>query len=146
MKKKLSPEQMNAIELLHATAKTMDKVHARLYSGLSDYDITVSQFGVMEALHRNGALCQKDLGEIILKSNGNITMVVDNLVKRDYAVRHRDDNDRRFILVTLTDSGKAVLKRLLPGYYLALAELGTALSAEEQEQFICLLNGLSGTN
>lgn len=41
--------------------------------------MTASQFGVLEALCHLGPMHQYDLGERILKSSGNMTMVIDNL-------------------------------------------------------------------
>ena len=43
--------------------------------------LSTSQFAVLDALLHLGPLCQKDLGEKILKTSGNMTMVIDNLEK-----------------------------------------------------------------
>jgi MarR family 2-MHQ and catechol resistance regulon transcriptional repressor len=42
-------------------------------------------------------MCQSDIGSKLLKSSGNITLVVDNLEKRSLVRRQRDDNDRRMV-------------------------------------------------
>lgn len=44
--------------------------------------LPLSPFGVLEARWHLGPLCQRDLGLKILKSSGNMTMVVDNPEKR----------------------------------------------------------------
>ncbi len=49
--------------------------------------LTLSQFGVLEALWHLGPLCQRNPGLKILKSSGNMTMVVDNLEKRELVDR-----------------------------------------------------------
>ena len=54
---------------------------------VAEYDLTAPQFGVLEALYHLGPLCQKDLAAKILKSSGNMTMVIDNLEKRDLVRR-----------------------------------------------------------
>ena len=54
----------------------------RLAPGLQRADLTPSQFGVLEALYHLGPMHQCDLGERILKSSGNMTLVIDNLEKR----------------------------------------------------------------
>ena len=41
--------------------------------------MTVSQFGVLEALHHLGPLRQGEISAKLLRSGGNITLVVDNL-------------------------------------------------------------------
>ena len=46
---------------------------------LADHDLTVSQFGVLEALHHRGTLSQRDLARKLLTSTGNISIVLKNL-------------------------------------------------------------------
>ncbi|HSG30454.1 MAG TPA: MarR family transcriptional regulator, partial [Thermodesulfobacteriota bacterium] len=65
------------INLLRAAGS----IEGRLSKNLGGSDLTTSQFGVLEALFHLGPLNQKQLGEKILKSGGNITKVVDNLEK-----------------------------------------------------------------
>ena len=56
---------------------------------MAAFDLTISQFGVLEALYHKGPLCQRDIAAKILKSTGNITMVIDNLEKRELVRRER---------------------------------------------------------
>ena len=58
-------------------------------------DVTVSQFGVLEALHHLGPLRQGEISAKLLRSGGNITLVVDNLEARGLVQRTREANDRR---------------------------------------------------
>ena len=57
---------------------------------LSDHNLTISQFGVLEALYHLGPLSQRQLADKILRSSGNLTMVIDNL-ERDGLVRRDAD-------------------------------------------------------
>ena len=50
-----------------------------LEAHLADHDLTVSHFGVLEALHHPGTLSQRDLARKLLKSTGNISIVLKNL-------------------------------------------------------------------
>jgi len=45
----------------------------------------------------SGPLSQKDLGKKLLRSSGNMTMVIDNLEKRKFVGRKRGIKDRRII-------------------------------------------------
>lgn len=106
-------EEINAlnafIKLQRAAESVSTRVHAVLPAGL-----TVTQFGVLEALHHIGPLCQGELAEKLLRSGGNLTLVVDNLEKAGHVVRERDPADRRFVVVKLTDRGEAFIASLLP--------------------------------
>ena len=55
---------------------------ARLDPLMRDADLTVGQFGTLEALLHLGPLCRRDLGRKLLRSGGNITVVVGNLARR----------------------------------------------------------------
>ena len=77
-------------------------------------DLTESQFGTLEALYHLGPLCQGEIGQKILKSSGNMTMVVDNLEKRGLVQRQRSQQDRRQIEVSLTRPGPSIDQGYLP--------------------------------
>lgn len=98
------------IKLMRAT----ESLNARLNKHLSDNGLTTSQFGVMEALLHLGPLNQRALGEKLLKSGGNITMVIDNLEKNRWVERKRDPSDRRSVLIHLTTEGEKFIQSFFP--------------------------------
>ena len=85
-----------------------------MHRHLADHRLTLSQFGVLEALYHKGALCQRDIGQKILKTSGNMTTVIDNLEKRELVVREKDLADRRRITVKLTQAGFALINTIFP--------------------------------
>ena len=119
-------------------------VNARLNRHLAEADLTISQFGVLEALLHLGPLNQKALGEKLLKSGGNITMVIDNLERCGYVERQRDPEDRRSVLIYLTEEGKKFIKRFFPKHLEAIKEEFSVLTREEKRQLakICKKLGL----
>ena len=123
-------EEINAlnafIKLQRASESVSARVHAVLPSGL-----TVTQFGVLEALFHIGPLCQSELAEKLLKSGGNLTLVVDNLEKAGYVARERDPADRRFVVVKLTDKGQAFIAGLFPKVVANVTREMAALSGTE---------------
>ena len=96
--------------------------------------ITLTQFGVLEALYHIGPLCQNELGEKILKTKGNISMVVTQLREAGLVGRRRNRGDRRFQEVFLTDQGRQLIGSYFPKYARALAEEFSVLSPTEQER------------
>ena len=77
--------------------RAADSVNSRSHRHLSGPNLSFSQFAVLEALYHLGPLCQKDIAAKILKSPRNITMVVDNLEKRNLVKRERHTEDRRIL-------------------------------------------------
>ena len=71
------------------------------------HDTTLPRFDVMAALDRNdGPMKMSDLSRMLLVSNGNATAVVDRLEKDGLAQRVPSPDDRRAILVSLTEEGR----------------------------------------
>jgi len=104
----------------------------RLAPGLQRHDLTPSQFGVLEALHHLGPMHQCELGERILKSSGNMTLVIDNLERRGLVRRERSLEDRRFIQVQLTAEGEQLIRRAFPVHAEAITRELAVLTQEEQ--------------
>ena len=120
----------------------------RLAPGLQRHDLTPSQFGVLEALYHLGSMHQRDLGERILKSSGNMTMVIGNLERRALVRRQRSTGDRRFIEVELTRQGEQLIRKVFPGHAERLTRLMGALTESEQRTFgrLCRKLGLGTGN
>ncbi len=131
--KKLPKNQRDAlsvyVKLMRATNQATSKIHGHL----RDDNLTISQFAVLEALYHLGPLSQSELGEKILKSNANLTTVVDSLEKKTLVVRKREEKDRRRVTVYLTKSGKELIARVFPRHAVAVAKALEVLSDEEKD-------------
>jgi MarR family 2-MHQ and catechol resistance regulon transcriptional repressor len=124
--------------------RAAEAVSTRVTRHLADSGLTISQFGVLEALHHIGPLCQRDIGKKILKSGGNITVVIDNLEKRGLVARVRDAEDRRFLTVQLTSDGEKLITGVFPPHAEAIVREMGVLTEEEQIELgrICKKLGL----
>src|SRR5258708_39771187 len=90
------PDEVRALDTFVKLVRASDALGARVHRHLAQDDLTVSQFGALEALHHLGSMCQKVLGEKLLKSGGNITMVVTNLEKRGLVRMERNPENRKY--------------------------------------------------
>lgn len=128
------------IKLMRAS----DSINNRLSRHLSDASLTLSQFGVLEALLHLGPLNQKALGEKLLKSGGNITLVIDNLEKNGWVERQRNPEDRRSMLIHLTPEGKEFISSYFPKHLSHIMKEFKVLSEGELEQLahLCKKIGL----
>ena len=115
-------------------ARAAEAVNGRINAHLAEVNLTVSQFGVLEVLHHLGPLCQKDLAEKILKSPGNLTLVIDNLVKRDLVEKRRSTVDRRYVDIHLTPAGNTLIAGFFPRHVAVVVQEMGVLSESEQEQ------------
>jgi MarR family 2-MHQ and catechol resistance regulon transcriptional repressor len=101
---------------------------------LAEYGLTESQFGALEALYFLGPMCQKEIGDKLLVSGGNMTMVITNLEKRGYVSRRRGQSDRRHFMVSLTDDGRRLIDELFPKHARRIVELMSILEKDEQDR------------
>lgn len=124
--------------------RASDSVVRRLSAPLESQGLTLGQFGVMEALLHLGPLCQHELGKKLLRSGGNITLVVDNLEKHGWVRRVRQQNDRRMIQIQLTPDGRRLIARVFPAHARAITAEMSRLSAGEQDMLRRLCRKLGG--
>ena len=123
-------EEINALNAFIKLQRAAESVSARVHEILPG-GLTITQFGVLEALHHIGPLCQGELAEKLLRSGGNLTLVVDNLEKSGLVERERDPADRRFVVVKLTAKGSAFIAELFPKIVARVtAEMSTLSSTE----------------
>ena len=137
-------------DALNAYVKLMRVAETLMVASQRDFakgKLTVSQFGVLEALYHLGPMCQRDAAKKILKSTANITTVVDNLEKRGLVERQRSSEDRRYIALHLTDEGRNLIGRIFPSHVQGIVKNLSALTTEEQQQLahLCKKLGMANT-
>jgi MarR family 2-MHQ and catechol resistance regulon transcriptional repressor len=125
--------EVRTLNALINLARALDSLGARLSPELERAGLTAPQFGVLEAVYHLGTMCQRQLGRKLLRSGGNITVVVGNLEKRGLVRRERLADDRRMVRVYLTDKGRELIEQVFPKHVAALVEEFSVLDAEEQE-------------
>jgi MarR family transcriptional regulator, 2-MHQ and catechol-resistance regulon repressor len=110
---------------------------------LAEYGLTESQLGTLEALYYLGPMHQSKIGDKLLVTGGNMTMVINNLEKRGLITRQRDGQDRRQLTVSLTEKGQRLIDEMFPRHAQNIADLMDILCPEEQEQLgqLCKMLG-----
>lgn len=137
-----TPEEVLALDTFIKLSRASESVDARVMRPCSLEDLTITQFAVMEALLHLGSLSQTELGSKLLKSGGNITLVIDNLQKHGYVERRRCNHDRRLIYVDLTETGREKISRIFPRQVAAISEEMSVLTQDEQRELGRLLKKL----
>jgi MarR family transcriptional regulator, 2-MHQ and catechol-resistance regulon repressor len=126
--------EVRALDAYIKLTRAAESVGARLAGIASAAGLTEGQFGTLEALYHLGPLAQCELAAKLLRSSGNVTLVIDNLEKRGLVRRERSTEDRRRVMVHLTDEGRRLIRRLFPKHAAAVAaEFGVLTAAEQDE-------------
>lgn len=129
-----TPAEELALNTYIKLTRAIMSLESRILSHGALGDLTVSQFGVLEALYHLGPMCQGELSQKLLKSTGNMTMVIDNLEKRNLVRRERSLEDRRMIKIVLTPTGSELIERIFPQQVAAIVQELSVLSSQEQAE------------
>lgn len=138
-----SPQARLALDTFIKFTRAANAFENRLFQHDVIDGLTPSQFGVMETLYHLGPLCQGEVSNKLLKSSGNITLVLDNLEKCGYVRRERDTTDRRMVILHLTPEGTTVIERIFPQMLTAIQAELDVLTPEEQAELgrLCRILG-----
>ena len=139
-----SKKEVSALNTYIKLMRAAESLNSVLNTSLSNEGLTESQFGVLETLYHLGPMNQKNLGNKLLKSGGNITFVVDNLEKQGLVIRRRGVVDRRNFNIQLTEKGHKLIKQIFPKQLkIIVDEIGILNDNEQRElQRMCKLIGL----
>ncbi|WP_291633170.1 MarR family transcriptional regulator [Clostridium sp.] len=132
------------LKALIALSRSSHSVHKREYKTIKEGGLTVSQFAVLEILYHKGDLRVSEILDKILSTGGNMTVVIDNLVKGNLVKRCTDPKDRRVSLISITEEGRNLISDIFPKHLENINEIFSNLTYEEKKNLISLLKKLSG--
>ncbi|MGH7884181.1 MAG: MarR family winged helix-turn-helix transcriptional regulator [Thermodesulfobacteriota bacterium] len=133
-KYKGSKKEKAALDAFINLMRCANSLGSRLSNSYMDHNLTDSQFGVLEAIFHLGPLCQKELAGKLLVTNGNMTMVIDNLEKGGLVERIRNKEDRRYFSINLTKNGRNLIQKIFPKHVESIVEEFGSLTQTEQMQ------------
>lgn len=120
-----------ALNAYIALRRATNAISGNLNVHLVNNGLSSGQFGVLEALFHLGPLSQRDLGVKLLSTKGNITMIVDNLEKRQLILRVAHPDDRRLSIIQLTPAGKKLIGKIVPHHVDKITTAMSVLSVDE---------------
>ena len=116
---------------------------AELNNRFRPFGLTGSTFNVLMILDGEPeSLSPHELGERLLVTRGTVTGLLDTLQRQGLVKRVPHPDDRRMLLIELTDKGREVLRRTWPVHFPAQTELLSVLSDDEKETLVRLLGKL----
>jgi|SRR5688572_12185380 len=113
-------------------------------------ELTLPQFDVLaQRSRREEGMSPSELTRVLLVTAGNVTGIVNRLVRSGLVERRPVPADRRAVRVALTPRGRQVMARALPRHGRDVASILSALSERDLTQLRLLLgrltHGLEGT-
>lgn len=129
-----SKSEVRALGAFVALQRAADSVIAATQEEIVRAKLTPSQFGVLEALLHLGPLCAKDLAKKILRSKGNLTLVIENLERSGLVARKARAEDRRWQDIELTKKGRRLIAGMFPRHARLIEGSLGVLTPDEQEE------------
>ena len=140
-----SPEQLSfgsdEQHLYDTLAQTHDLMSAAFNQMFNGFDLTHTQFNVMNVIRAAGAegIATQKIGQRILTRVPDVTRIIDRLVRNGLVKRTRSEVDKRVLFVSLTDEGEAIMGELVEPVEELRHSLFAHMSIEKQTQLNTLL-------
>jgi MarR family 2-MHQ and catechol resistance regulon transcriptional repressor len=136
-------KEINSLNTYIKLVRASESVRTRINEFIIKKGVTESQFYALDTLFHLGPLNQKELGDKLFRTGGNITLIIDNLEKQKLVRRERGE-DRRCFTLHLTKKGKSLFEKLFPEQLRFIKEEMDLLSEDEQilMQKFCKILGL----
>jgi DNA-binding MarR family transcriptional regulator len=126
-------------QLVALAAKKLERIQRQT---VKEVDLTPPQYFILSLLWQQDGRPFKDLAAALHSSRPTITGIVDTLEGKGLVVRRPNPDDRRSLLVTLTEEGKS-LQHLSPNLETTYQYCCVGLEPEEFQQLRRLLGKLN---
>ena len=105
--------------------------------------VSMIKMRVLELLEANGGTMEPSkIAEQILREAHGVTTLVRRMQKDGLVVAKRNEKDRRYVIVTITDKGRALIKDTLPAGIQIIDRIMASLGEKDAIQLIDLLKVL----
>jgi MarR family 2-MHQ and catechol resistance regulon transcriptional repressor len=132
------------LKLVIALARSSSIGYRTTQKLVSNYGLTISQFGVLEALYHLGEMCINEIIEKTLSTSGNMTVIIRNLERDDFIKKVPGKEDKRRSVIHLAKKGSDVIEKIFPLHLMELSRNFSSITDTEKELLISLLKKLNG--
>jgi len=134
-------EDTNLFQVIHKTEQ-LNNLNIYHFTKNFNHKIGVSPILVLSELKVEGAQKQTVLADKLGCTPGAMTNIANKLVKLGFAKRLYNEDDRRHVLMEITDAGRNVLVDAQARGREAHSEIFNVLSEEELQQYLELTEKL----
>jgi MarR family 2-MHQ and catechol resistance regulon transcriptional repressor len=139
---KSEKDTATALKTWVVLARAYLAIYKHVAADVARYDLTASEFGMLEALFHKRPLLLGDLQKKILVTSGGVTYLVNRLIAKGLVTRESFPGDKRSRFAVLTPEGSALIKRIFPGHAKRIAKVMGELSPKEQKRVTAMLRKL----
>ena len=126
------------LRLFIEMSRLMQVLEREIFRDFHRFDLSPSQFAVLEALYHKGDLTVGEVHRAILMTAGNLTVVIRNLEKRGLIEVH-PGQDRRHKILSITLAGRDVLEQVFPLHLRRLDRFLNTFPDDQKDHLITTL-------
>lgn len=119
-------------ELLVKTFRNINEIEERAIRTGEYKDVTPNDIHVIEAIGMGEKKNMSTVAKALHVTTGTLTISINSLVKKNYVERVRSDEDRRVVLVSLTEKGRRAFLHHQQFHEKLVNAIVEQLSEEEQ--------------
>jgi DNA-binding MarR family transcriptional regulator len=128
--------QRRAVAAYALLQRAAELAAAAVDDAVQPHGVSPSQAAVLEALAAHGPQHQQELATRLGRSKAQLTALAEALEGKGLVRRERPAADRRFVTVTLTEAGRALLAVVEPARAQAVATLMGALEGKQRRRLV----------
>jgi DNA-binding MarR family transcriptional regulator len=100
------------------------------------------QLRILSILNEENTMSQKDLMEVLQVRSASLSELLSKIESNGYITRTKDEDDKRNVIITITEKGKTVISENEQQWHNEAEKLFAALNEEEQNTLSKLLHKL----
>lgn len=126
----------DSAKLVIALSRSHNALFTLIEKNIRGFGLTVSEFGVLEALLHKGELPVQKLRNKVLVTSGSMTYIVDKLEEKGYVKRYKCEEYARIWFVRLTETGNEFIANIYQEHELFLKEILRDIAPEDKKGLI----------
>ena len=133
---------VNSMSLIGRFKRITQHLTLEMAKTFTEYGLNPANFDVLATLRRAGppyGLSPNDLIASTMVTSGTMTNRIDQLIKGGLVERTQNPNDRRSVLVSLTETGFSIIDSAVTAHVATQDRLTSSLSADEYKNLNTLL-------
>jgi len=120
---------LKTITILFRATNQIEKIIAE---DVAQYGLNPSEFGALEVLYHKGPLPIQSICEKVLIASSSMSYVIENLIKKDFILKTKDIQDKRYHIVELTNKGRDLMNDIYPKHVQKLRKYIDILNQEDE--------------
>ena len=136
------PKTQLALKALFSIGNANNIIQEKIHAYDKTTGLTPTQYAIIDVLGHEGPLKISEIyGKMLIKS-GNRTMILDSIEEKNLIRRVFSKNDRREIIIELTQSGQKFFNENYEARGSFVEKTLSALSQAEQKELVAMLKKL----